>query len=80
MQTYQLVAAILTIWLAITLPFVGDANTVTASKIMFAIAFLHRTVQFIAAVAAIIVSIATPALLNAFPIGTSKFVRTARLI
>lgn len=78
--TYQFIGTILTVGLAVTLPFIGDANTVAASKIVFAITFLHRTVQFVAAVATIIVSIAMPALLNALPIGASKFVGATRLI
>lgn len=79
-QSYHFVGGIGTIGIAIAAPFLGDAITISASKIIFFVTLVFRTFPFITSVAAIVFTVTKPFLLNAVAVVTGELVGSASLI
>lgn len=77
---YPFIGSIGAIWIAITPPFVRHTKAIGAFKVLIGIALWHRTVFLIAIIAAIVIAIATPTLLDAFAICACEFVGAAGFI
>lgn len=79
-KTYPLVRAVRAVGFAVAAPLGRDAVVLRAGKLLQRVARGRLAALLVAVVTAVVVPVALPPLLDAPPVGTGEFVRTAGFI